>query len=427
MMKQYLLLGALITGGCAETVEAAQTLYVANTLSSAPGLVYPIPTATNIPSTGISVADMPARIAITPDGSRAYVVSPVSGVVTPITIATNSPGSPITVGPFPQGIVITADGSTAYVVHAGTPASISSINLATNTVGATTPLTGYEVTLGILAISGSMLYIPVGTPSSPFFVLAVTIAGPTPVIEAAIPVGNTPIGIAVTPDGTTAYVANGGDNTLTPINLATNSPGLAIFAGLFPRTVAITPDGTQAYVTDAASSLAIISTATNTFTGSIPLPGFIPQDLVITADGKMAYVSVTGATNGILAIDLVTQTVVATIVPVTPANFNLSLALTPASAQPASPVPTAVTGLLQKNVFLNVTERVLTITWQPSIQQGVLFYRIYNGTNIIGTVMADQPLSFITRVNRAMVAQGFSVTAVTAAGQGVPIPVPISS
>jgi DNA-binding beta-propeller fold protein YncE len=39
-----------------------------------------------------------------------------------------------------------------------------------------------------------------------------------------IPVGNVPFGVAITPNGTTAYVTNGDDNTVTPITIATIDP-----------------------------------------------------------------------------------------------------------------------------------------------------------------------------------------------------------
>ena len=44
----------------------------------------------------------------------------------------------------------------------------------------------------------------------------------------AIRVGDFPRGVAVTPDGATAYVTNVGSNTVTPIDVATNTPGDAI-------------------------------------------------------------------------------------------------------------------------------------------------------------------------------------------------------
>ena len=69
----------------------------------------------------------------------------------------------------------------------------------------------------------------------------------------AIPVGSDPFGIAITPDGKTAYVTNDGSDTVTPIDTATNTPGTPIPVGSIPDGIAITPDGKTAYVTNAAA------------------------------------------------------------------------------------------------------------------------------------------------------------------------------
>ena len=54
--------------------------------------------------------------------------------------------------------------------------------------------------------------------------------------------------IAITPNGATAYVANSSRNTVTPIDMATNTAGTPISVGTDPEAVAITPNGTTAYV-----------------------------------------------------------------------------------------------------------------------------------------------------------------------------------
>jgi DNA-binding beta-propeller fold protein YncE len=62
-----------------------------------------------------------------------------------------------------------------------------------------------------------------------------------------------PTAIAITPNGSTAFVADSGDslysgpgavNTVTPINLVTGKAGSAITVGDNPDGIAITPDGT---------------------------------------------------------------------------------------------------------------------------------------------------------------------------------------
>ena len=78
--------------------------------------------------------------------------------------------------------------------------------------------------------------------------------------------GNAPIGIAITPDGTTAYVTNNTfSNSVTPIDIATNTAGTPFAVGMGPVGIAITPDGATAYVANSLSDdLTPIDTATNT-------------------------------------------------------------------------------------------------------------------------------------------------------------------
>ena len=57
----------------------------------------------------------------------------------------------------------------------------------------------------------------------------------------AIRTGGDPQAIAITPNGKTAYVVNRGPGTVTPISTATNKAGRAIKAGASPWAIAITP------------------------------------------------------------------------------------------------------------------------------------------------------------------------------------------
>ena len=55
------------------------------------------------------------------------------------------------------------------------------------------------------------------------------------------------VGIAITPDGKTIFVANH-SSTVTPISTATNTAGTPIKVCASPLLIAITPDGKAAYV-----------------------------------------------------------------------------------------------------------------------------------------------------------------------------------
>jgi YVTN family beta-propeller protein len=71
----------------------------------------------------------------------------------------------------------------------------------------------------------------------------------TNTVIATIPVGTTPFGVAVSPDGSTAYVTNVNSNSVSVIDTASNTVRTTIAAvGVQPFGLASTPDGTRVYV-----------------------------------------------------------------------------------------------------------------------------------------------------------------------------------
>jgi YVTN family beta-propeller protein len=73
----------------------------------------------------------------------------------------------------------------------------------------------------------------------------------------------------VTPDGSKVYVANYEDNTVSVIDTATNIVNATIPVGTEPFGVAVTPDGSKVYVANQVSNnVSVIATATNVLIGS---------------------------------------------------------------------------------------------------------------------------------------------------------------
>ena len=131
------------------------------------------------------------------------------------------------------------------------------------------------------------------------------------VIGSPIPVGTGPFGVAATPDGKFAYVANDGSNTISVINTATNQV-TSTSVGNIPFGVAVTPDAKFAYVTNNGSNtVSVIDTTTNQVANTVPV-GTGPFGLAVTPDGKSAYVANNGS-NNVTVIDTGTKGVVATI------------------------------------------------------------------------------------------------------------------
>jgi YVTN family beta-propeller protein len=149
-----------------------------------------------------------------------------------IDVATNTIVDAVPVGTGPLGIAITPDGSRAYVANFG---SITSPNIpgpgnTVSVINATINLLLDEVDVGFgpagVAITPDGSKVLVSNFDSdgidPGNTVSVIDTGTNPTIS-TITVGNRPFGIAVTHDGTKAYVANYFSDTLSVIDVLTNS------------------------------------------------------------------------------------------------------------------------------------------------------------------------------------------------------------
>jgi YVTN family beta-propeller protein len=103
-------------------------------------------------------------------------------------------------------------------------------------------------------------------------------------VGSPITVGANPVGIAITPNGSRAYVTNNGGGTVAVINTQTNAVvGSPIAVGTSPRGIAITPDGSRAYVANnVGNNVSVINTQTNTAVGTPITLGGDPFSVAIT-------------------------------------------------------------------------------------------------------------------------------------------------
>jgi YVTN family beta-propeller protein len=205
---------------------------------------------------------------------------------------------------------------TAYVANEG-GGTVTPINTATNMPG--TPIAVGESPVGIaITPDGGTAYI--GNYGSPN-VTPIEIA--TNTAEAGIFVGDLPEVIAITPDGATAYVTSTGVNRITPVDLATDTPEESIMVGENPSGIAITPDGETAYVTD-DEGVTPIDTATNEAESPI-IVGEGPEGIAITPDDSTAYVTNESGST-VTPIDLATNTPEK---PITVGSHPTAVAITP--------------------------------------------------------------------------------------------------
>jgi len=105
-------------------------------------------------------------------------------------------------------------------------------------------------------------------------------------VVATVGVGANPFGVAITPDGTRAYVTNGNDDTVSVIDTASNTVVATVVLGpdyqTSPYGVAITPNGTRAYLTNPGlGSVSVIDTGSNTVVATVGV-GNDPEGVAIT-------------------------------------------------------------------------------------------------------------------------------------------------
>jgi RHS repeat-associated protein len=123
---------------------------------------------------------------------------------------------------------------------------------------------------------------------------------------ATIGVGAGPYGIALSPDGAFAYVANHYGNTVSVVDLAAQQQTAAIGVGLSPYGIALSLDGAFAYVTNYGSgTVSVVDLAAQQQTATIGV-GSYPQGIALSPDGAFAYVTNYGS-GTVSVLDLAAQ------------------------------------------------------------------------------------------------------------------------
>ncbi|MEU2281550.1 IPT/TIG domain-containing protein [Streptomyces sp. NPDC013178] len=141
--------------------------------------------------------------------------------------------------------------------------------------------------------------------------------------DVTIPVGDSPLGVAVAPDGGRAYVANRMSNTVSVIDTATDTVTATIATGAGPSMVAFSPDGTRAYVTlNNDGTVGVIDTTTLTVTATVPV-GAGAVGVAVTPDGSRIYVT-SQAAGVVSVINAATLTVVGTLAAAAPVGVAVS-------------------------------------------------------------------------------------------------------
>jgi YVTN family beta-propeller protein len=226
----------------------------------------------------IPVGVGPVAVAVTPDGTRAYVINDDAVSVSVINTVTNSVLTTFSLvnASLLRAVAISPDGTRVYVAHMQNTALIG-------VLATITPLVGVLSTID--TVTNQVMF--------------------------TIPVGNS-YDMVVSPDGTRAYLADFYAGLVVVdtvkrlvIDKLSLGPVLAI---------AITPDGTQVYLTPDSSrnnGTIVVNTATNQVKTFIPIPSNFMDSVAVSPDGKRAYVASYNPKSIVTVIDTATSLVLA--------------------------------------------------------------------------------------------------------------------
>jgi YVTN family beta-propeller protein len=236
-------------------------------------------------------------------------------LVTTVQIGFGAGGSSI------GGVAVTPDGAFVYVVNSFDD-TVSVIATNSNTVVATVTLPVGQAIGVAITPDGTRAYVTVQCCGGADVVAVIDTNAASPTFNTVVAtVSGTALGrvhaLAITPDGTRAYVAQSADAprglavidtdpTSPTFNTAVGTVSWEGFVAVFTSNfeVAITPDGSRAYVTELSPPFSFVTEvdidpASPTYnTVVVRIPVMVARGIVITPDGTRAY----AAAGGIVAV-----------------------------------------------------------------------------------------------------------------------------
>ncbi len=246
--------------------------------------------ASGNPISDFSLSGISSGLMVSRDGKRVFQSEEGAARFDIIDVTNKNPrmSKRITVGSRPVGIALNQDETKAYVANFGSD-TVSVIDLVKNNVIKTINVGGQPH--GIMANhEGTRVYVTNHLDGT----LSLINTATNKVIKTFSANGDNPLKLAMSPDGKTYYVTNGGAiQNVTFFNTVDDTVRSEIDVSpvcVRPGGMTISADGRYLYVACFFSSSIIeIDTLLNTVTRSTTVAG--PIDVALAPDGKTLYVS----------------------------------------------------------------------------------------------------------------------------------------
>lgn len=215
----------------------------------------------------IPVGKDPEQFVVTPDEGRLVTANEESATASITDLARDATIAVLPVGIEPEGVAISPDGSVAYVT-AETTNTVSVIDVARAEV-VHAFLVDARPRDAVFAPDGKRAYVSAEIAGT---VAVVDTARHEVIGAVAMPDGQAAVGLAISPDGTQLWVANGHANRVTLVDTRTPRLVTQIAVGYRPWGVALSADGSRLYTADGVSNqLSVIDTAARAVVATIPV------------------------------------------------------------------------------------------------------------------------------------------------------------
>ena len=215
---------------------------------------------------------------------KVYIADEGANTVSVIDAASFKKVGSIPVGQDPHNVQLSPDGKWVWVTNNGEPAKAAEAMRAEKMP---------KSERGAMAGAGAVWAIDTATGA----------------VAAKVPVGMHPAHVVVASDGRTAYVTNGGDNTVSLVDTAAQRVIGVIPVGASPHGLRISPDGKQVWVANLkGGTVSVIDTESRKQVVQIAA-GKGPAQVGFTPDGRYALVSLSEE-NRVAVIDSASRKVI---------------------------------------------------------------------------------------------------------------------
>lgn len=275
--------------------------------------VYPFDLATHVPGAGVGGYDYPYDAMMNPQGTQVWVADASEEAAIVLDRATNTVTHTIPIGGYTTGIAFSGDGSFALAADRDSDIIAKISTLTYVVVDSIADVTGESMGPGFITYcpGNDCFYAPKWYGNRLF-----EISSDGTEVLREITLGSSLWQLVCSHDGTMLYVLDRGTDMVRFIDVASFSQVAAVPVGDDPWGIDITPDDSLLVIgCEDSHELYVCSTVAQTAVAISLSVNDDPRDVDISEDGAFAYIPTGPDLDRVLIFDIASMTVIGSIAP----------------------------------------------------------------------------------------------------------------